>query len=348
MSSSKKLVLFGTNRHAICIDDYSMFFRRTNHRISHIFYPIGSHRNRDWWERGEREDRARDSVVDPMTWYRGDVTVWAELERDVFPVLDRLEFDYICLGNGTDPAHEALVARYGRDKILFTEYGWLPWSRHFYISRGGTGFNSEIAKVDGDHLDRLAINHAEIEEFRRTLDTGHDVTYDDFIYMPLQKDVNDFKFLFNRFNNNEEYLRFVDGIVPPEITILVKSHPLYRKQYDLSFSNRMVDITNADLNKDQLYRRMRAMVCLNSTSILEALAYSGRVFSYGDDLFVGKGVTHHKVEDAQAFAEALDAPIDRDRPLKFVSLLMSRQIDRHRCVADDSLYIARHYWNVCL
>ena len=348
MILSKKLVLFGTNRHAICINDYHMFFSRTQHQIAHIFYPLGSHKNRDWWELGAREDKARDSVVDPMTGCAAPITVWEELERDVFPVLDALDFDFICIANGSDPAHQALIKRYGRAKFLFSEYGWLPWSQHFYISRQGAGFESEVAKINRKALDPITVDEAGIETFISTLDEGVDVPYDNFIYMPMQKDVNDFKFLYNDFENNEEFLACADRVVPKDVKILVKCHPLYKKKYDLSFSDRMIDITDAGLNKYQLYQNMKALICLNSTSILEALAFGAKVFSYGDDLFTGKRVTYHKVMDPAKFERLLNAEHEPEAARKFVSLLLSRQIDRHRVVAKDRGYIARHYWNQCL
>ena len=120
-----------------------MFFSRTDHEIVHIFYPIGTHKNRDWWEFGKREDKARNSIVDRMKSYKGDITVWSSFEDHIIPMLDNIDFDYICLGNGSDPTHKAVINRYGRDRVLFTEYGWLPWAQHFYISRQGAGFESE-------------------------------------------------------------------------------------------------------------------------------------------------------------------------------------------------------------
>lgn len=348
MMPPKKLVLFGTNRHAICINDYYMFFRHSSHRIEHVFYPIGSHKNRDWWERGARNDRARDDVVVSMEDYRGDITVWADLERDAFPILDKIDFDFICLGNGTDEAHKAIVARYGADRVLFTEYGWLPWSAHFYISRRGAGFDSEIAAMRAEDVRGLSIDEVGVAAFRATLDVGEALDGDDFIYMPLQKDVNDFKFLYSRFTDNDEFLRFADSIVPEGVKILVKRHPLYKKVYDLSFSDRMVDISDLNLNKKQIYERMSAMICLNSTSILEALAFGGKVFSYGDDIYVDKGVVHHKLEDKAAFRDRLREATDGDQARRFVSLLLSRQVNRRRCADGDVGYVARHYWNQCL
>ncbi|MES2922445.1 MAG: hypothetical protein V4819_12910 [Verrucomicrobiota bacterium] len=325
-----------------------MFFSRSSHEIGAIFYPLGTHGNRNWWEHGDRVDAARDSLVDDMSGYEGPVHVWKDLERDVFPILDGMDFDYICLGNGTDPAHKALAQRYGTNKVLFSEYGWLPWSGHFYISRGGAGFDSEIARMDEHDVSRFGIDRDNIESFQGGLPRGADFEYEDFLYVPLQKDVNDFKFLYSRFADNMEFIRFIDGIVPPGVKVLLKCHPLYKQKYDLSFSNRLIDITNDNLDKAALYERMRAMICLNSTSVLEALSYGARVFTYGDDIFVNKGVTYHKVEDQSEFERLLVAEPNPVQCQKFISLLLGRQIDRKKCIRSDSEYIFRHYWNLCL
>jgi len=119
----KKIILFGVNRHAIAINDFYMFFSRTNHQISHIFYPAGSHKHRDWWENGERKDKARDNIVDPMFDFQGKIIIWNNLEDHVLKTLDSIDFDYICLGNGNDTDQKKLIKRYGIEKFLFSEYG---------------------------------------------------------------------------------------------------------------------------------------------------------------------------------------------------------------------------------
>ena len=42
---------------------------------------------------------------------------------------------------------------------------WLPWAQHFYISRQGAGFESEIARVSVEYLDSLSINSSEMTNF---------------------------------------------------------------------------------------------------------------------------------------------------------------------------------------
>lgn len=348
MATSKKLVLFGTNRHAIAINDFYMFFRRSTHEIVQILYPIGSHKNRDWWEHGCRHDQARNSVVDPIEPDYCPITVWQDIEKHVFPILDNVDFDYICVGNGNDPAHQLLIERYGREKFLFSEYGWLPWSEHFYISRKGAGFDSDITDMTAETLKDVFEDQEQVDSFCASLNSGKNVDYTDFLYVPLQKDVNDFKFLFSKFKNNVEFIHFIDDVVPPGIPILLKCHPLYKKNYDLSFSNRLVDITESNLNKFQIYSKMKAMVCLNSTSILEALAFGAKVFTYGDDIFMNKGIVHHKIYEKERFLTLLENKNENENSRKFISLLQSYQIDRSRCVNDDEQYIKQHFWNICL
>lgn len=345
---TKKIVLFGTNRHAICIDDFYMFFSRSPHSISQIFYPAGEHRHRDWWKRGARNDKARDSIVDPITKSGVPIVTWADVERDVAPVLDALDFDYICVGNGTDEAQLRLIERYGRDRFLFSEYGWMPWSQNFYISRNGCGRDSEIASVTGDMIDTLGINHEALEDFKEILNVGDDVPFDDFVYMPLQKDVNDFKFLTSPFSKNMEFLLEADRLAPPGTKILFKCHPLYKKNYDVSFSERMVDITNSNFNKFQLYSRMMGMMCINSTSVLEAFCFGGKVVSFGEDIFLNKSLTLHRPSHQSEVADFFKNADVADRCRRFVSLLFSRQVDRKRCVNNDLSYVQRHYWSVCI
>ena len=54
-----------------------------------------------------------------MKSYKGDITVWSSFEDHIIPMLDNIDFDYICLGNGSDPTHKAVINRYGRDSTFY-------------------------------------------------------------------------------------------------------------------------------------------------------------------------------------------------------------------------------------
>lgn len=50
----------------------------------------------------------------------------------------------------------------------------------------------------------------------------------------------------------------------------------------------------------------------------------------------------------EEFERLMHEGISLGRAKKFVSLLMSRQVNRKRCVEGDVAYIRRHYWNLCI
>lgn len=342
---NKKLVLLATDRYSININDFYMFYRRTGHQIEALVHHTNCPEKK-WWAEGRFPDPAREKLLDPLDLDRLKLVPYSEPD-EVPGLLDGLDFDYVCMGNGNAEEHRRVVDHIGIERCLFTEYGWLPWSKNFYISRGGCGVRSEIRDVDAATLDRQPLREAAVEGFRRTLSKGWPVLRKGFVYVPLQKDVNDFKFTFCNFQNNVEFLDFIHGIVPRGMRIVVKEHPLYRQHYDYAKygRGRFTDISDKKLNKAMLYRNMAAMICINSTSILEALAFGGKVFAYGEDLYMNKDLVHFRVTDSSEFERLLGTDQSRERCDRFISLLMERQVDRRRCLTEDRDYIEGHYWN---
>lgn len=343
---SRKIVLLATERYSINLNDFYMFFRRTQHEIVAFLY-YESCPDKKWWVEQRFDDPARDKLYDQMDFEALRLIQWSTQE-ELLGHLDALEFDYVCMGNGTGVEQIAVRNHVGVERCLYSEYGWLPWSGSFYISRNGCGDASEIATVDEDFLSKQMVRKGEINELQNSFKGGGHVWRWGFIYLPLQKDVNDFKFTLTDFASNEEFLDFVHETVPPRMKVLVKRHPLYPKEYDFKKYGRFIDISGKNLNKFQLYRRMRAMMCINSTSILEALAFGGRVFAYGRDIFMNKGLVHFDIRDPNEFAAKLREPVRTDLCRAFTSLLLERQVSRKRCIEDDQAYIDSHYWNRAL
>ena len=345
-SQRKRLLLLATDRYSININDFYMFFRRTEHEIVGLLHHVSCPR-KSWWRDNRFSDPARDSIFDPMNYDALSLISWSNA-AELPALLDRIDFDYVCMGNGTGSDHQVAIEHVGRDRCLFTEYGWLPWSSHFYIARGGCGNCSDIATMKREDISKKPVNERGIREARKRIRGGWPVLSRGFVYVPLQKDVNDFKFTLTHFKSNEQFLDFVHEIVPKRTPVWVKRHPLYKKEYDFKKYGRFVDISSKNLNKAHIYRRMSAMVCINSTSILEALLFGGNVFAYGDDIYRDKDVVHFGVDQKDEFATRLAAEAPCDRIDRFVSLLLDRQVDRSRCVGDDTEYIENHYWNQTL
>ncbi len=343
MTSGKRLLLLATARYSINLDDFWMFYRRTGHQPAGFLY----HRSleaKSWWRRNRFRDPARKGVFDPLDRSRMPFIAWDGVD-DLKRALDRLGFDYLCMGNGSGADQRQAVEHVGEERCLFSEYGWLPWNENFYISRRGCGRNSDIFEMTAADLAGYDMGEPELAALRGRFSRGLPVPWRDYVYVPLQKDVNDFKFGFTRFRDNTAFLDFIHEVVPPGLTVLIRRHPLYRKRYDLRRYGRFRDISPLPLSKAGLYRHMRAMVCINSTSILEAVLFARPVFAYGEDLFLNKGVVHWGVETPAAFSAALDSPYPAAAARAFVALLRERQVDRKRCVGGDEAYIRGHYWN---
>lgn len=339
---SKKIILLGVNRHAISINDFFMFFSRTNHEIVHIFFPKGKTKNKNWWFDGKRKDAARDNSVDYIDKSKYSITYWENINT-VINKIESIDFDYICMGNGTDKDQLELISRVGIDKILFSEYGWLPWSKNFYISRMGCGYDSEITKLTEKDISKVDIIESELESLKLSYDKGNDLLYNNFYYVPLQKDVNDFKFTFTDFKSNQEFIDHIHNIVPNEYSILIKCHPLYKKKYNLP--PRFIDITDLNINKHSIYSKMKGMICINSTSILESILFSKKTFVYGKDLFLNKNLVSFNIRGMDEFKIEASQNPNPDICKRFISLLISRQVDRKKCTSNDYSYVDNHYWN---
>lgn len=340
--SQKRIVIIGTQRYNINANDFYMFFRRTQYSVVGVLM----HRDvkvKDWWISQAKEDAARLNCYEPFD--LSLVKFWKN-EKELKKQIDRLDTDYICVGNGSDAVGAFLKDTYAKDKLLFSEYGWLPWNQHFYISKGGAAIESDIFGMSRHEIHEQKARMSEIEKIKNHfLLEGRDVPYSDFIYVPLQVDENDFKFTLTDFENNKAFLNFVCEIAPRDTKILVKNHPLNKKPTDLTpYQDRVIDISKEEYSRGQLYEKMAAMVCINSTSILEAIAFEKRIFVYGTDIYQDKGLVYQNVKNTQEFAQKLIAPVEKNMGSKFISLLLQRQISRLRCLENDTEYIDNHYW----
>lgn len=339
----KKLVLLATNRYSININDFYMFYSRTDHEITAILYDSRCN-NKTWWLKNSFKDPSRNNTYDKMDFNSINMIEWDDT-ASLLNKLSQLDFDYVCMGNGSGEDQKILIEAIGIDKCLFSEYGWLPWNDNFFISRQGVGYNSEITSVDENMLNTIEIKTSEIETLKKSFDKGWFTFNKDFVYVPLQKDINDFKFNFTEFKNNEEFLDFIHEIVPKNIYILVKEHPLYRKNYNYKKFGRFIDISYPYYNKYKIYQNMLGMICINSTSIIESLMFGANIFAYGKDLFLNKNLVNFAIYEKSTFENKLFEKTETTNHLKFISLLLERQISRKKCVHNECQYITNHYWN---
>ena len=338
-----KILIVGTFRYSINACDFDLMFRNSEHEVVKVLYHHTNARKR-WFKTGKHCPGNRNKISTKLTDHPNEQ--WIKND-DLGKKMDRLDWDYVCFGNGTDPAAKWTRNRYGDSKkYLYSEYGWFPWNESFYIDTQGGGANSSIRHSRMEELRGAPDRPEEIAYIQRKLNVGKTIQAKDFIYIPLQVDTPtsdgkpDFKFRFTPFKNNNEFLKFIQGVIPSGTMVFIKNHPAASKPTRIPAG--MLDISKKGMNKLELYKRMKAMVAINSTSVLEALLMGKNVFTYGDDIFSNKGLTHQHIRNRDQFASLLNTEPSKDiRP--FINCLLERQVYRHRC--NDPEYIKNHYWN---
>jgi len=336
-----KIIIIATKRYSINACDFDLMFRSTEHEVVGVLWHSSIAR-KGWFKTGKYKPSVRNSIVTKLT----DLPnrSWSS-HSQLADQIGKLDSDYICLGNGNDDTGKWLQNKI-KAKFLFSEYGWLPWNECFYIDDQGAGPLSSIRQAGITELRGAPDNPVEYKYIKNKWNVGSAVGYRDYIYVPLQVDTPtsdgkpDFKFRFTPFKNNHQFLEHIRKVVPPGIKILVKNHPANNKPTRVPSG--MVDISKAKINKLDLYQHMKAMVAINSTSVLEAMLVERPVFTYGEDIFTQKGLTFEKVADRAQFASLLRCEPPKDARA-FINRLLERQAYRHR-LRDDDGYRKNHYW----
>lgn len=346
-----RIAIVGSLRYSINANDFYMFFSRSGHELAGVFLQA-SVAKLPWFKKQAKVDRARSNSYLP---YADGVVQWWSTDVELCDKLDAVRPDYICIGNGSDATGQLLRARYRGERLIFSEYGWFPWKECFYMSRHGAAMESEIGRFSSEEIQDMRFQPDEIktavEAVRSTQRSAGEVSVEgrDFIYVPLQVDIGDFKFGLTHFKTNGEFLNFIQCLVPSSVEIWVRNHPLNKRPVDLRNWPRFRDISCIDYRKEEIYSRMAAMIVINSTSALEALAYERPVFVYGRDIYTGKGICWEGVEDRREFEEKTvrGAP-NFDLASRFLALLFRYQVNRIDCLSKGDSYVRDHFWNKCL
>lgn len=332
-----KILIVSTKRYSINACDFDLFFRNSSHEIVSVLY----HRSiekKSWWNNLKNCPAHRSGV---MTKLKKHKCIKWDTKEDLLNKINKIEFDYLCLGNGNDEIGLFLQKKLNC-KFIFSEYGWLGTPEVFFFDTKGCGAYSSIRDLNLD--EELPAKQDDMDYVKQKLKKGNSVDLDNFIYIPLQVDSptsdgkKDFKFLFTKFNSNDELLRYIQKIIPKDIKVLVKNHPSSTKPTKIPSG--MIDISNLKLSKYELYSKMMAMIAINSTSVLEAMLFSKPIFTYGEDVFSGHNLTYENIANTDDLLNKIKTNVDYS---KFLGCLFKRQINRIRCF--DKNYVLSHCWN---
>ncbi len=240
-------------------------------------------------------------------------------------------------------------------KLLVHEIGYYPWDKTFHFGRGGVFAESELYRVTDNDLKDQPIYEDVIQEGVNDLkqDEKKDISMFNkpFVYVPLQTTDEYKRNAHSRYEqNNRKFVEFVDEIVPDNYTLLIKEHPGQPSKKHIRFdslSTRCLNISGLNFSVNDLISKSEFVVAINTTSIVEAIAMGKKVFSYGDEIFCNKGLTHHKIYDKRRFRRAIESPLRNIKRnninKKFISAVIDRSIKSHR--THDSSYVKNHFWN---
>ena len=341
----RKLLIVGTQRYSINMCDFHMFYKNTSHEIVETLHHVST-AYKDWFHTGIYNGKSRNKLVSKLSEHK--LQGWSS-NSELLKKINIIDFDYICIGNGNDDTGKLISKEYN-GKVLYSEYGWLPWNTHFYIDNEGVGPQSSIAKMNVSNIAISEATRNEISDLKESYNEGTELKRNDYVYVPLQVDAPtsdgkpDFKFQYTKFKSNKEFLQHVKSIVPKDVLILVKNHPSNPKPTPVP--DGMIDISNLKYNKKLLYENMLGMICMNSTSVLEGILFNRPVFTYGTDLFSNKGIVFENATKEDVAKVLGQSSPTTNNGENLIALLLQRQICRHRC--QNSEYVRDHYWNTAI
>ena len=204
-------------------------------------------------------------------------------------LFDRFRPDLAMIWNGQAEHQQDFMAwlrAAGGCQTLFLEWGWFPQREFFYWDRDGVNARCSIARRPSPPLDDAqreqirAWKSAYTEAYRTVVERRKQ------ILVPLQVDTDTNVTLHSPFASMAEFLQHLAAAVRPDYDVIVRPHPMASYPYD-------IDCGRANFRVDRhspLYELIAAseyVIGINSTVLLEALAFEKKVFAFGRGIFCG-------------------------------------------------------------
>lgn len=251
-------------------------FIASNRALRYIVLPASGHFYRQVTARN-LEAKQRALSVERASHYRG--------------LLDRWKPDLVIIWNG-QAEHQRdfmdCLSGSGGCDTLFLECGWFPQRDYFYWDRDGVNARSSIAGRSPPELDD--VQREQVRAWKRDYTAAYrDIAEQrKLILVPLQVDTDSNVTLHSPFASMAEFLQHLVAAVRPDYRVIVRPHPLASYPYDIDCgrSNFQVD------RRTPLYELIAAaeyVIGINSTVLLEALAFEKKVLAFGRGIFDGSG-----------------------------------------------------------
>lgn len=257
----------------------------------------------------------------------GSVSYGGTLVRSVpLPELfDRTKPDCIVLWNGNLPKDTTVKAECRRRAVpvLYCEMGWFPQADTVYFDWEGVNGASSIRHHNLAPLDPTRYHDlmAFISRYHKAMAGGlvPSQLLRDFLLVPLQLETDSNVLLYSLIRSMAKFVRRVRHTFPGE-EILVRPHP---KSTTGNFTlPQGCSYADPALGLHSLLPRAKAVVALNSTTLLEALTYFKPAVAFGEGVFSGHGVVPEASKvPLRTLREFVSQPIDATRHARIAALL---------------------------
>ncbi len=208
---------------------------------------------------------------------------WIRHPERLFKNIENFKPDFLLFHNGLHPRYQSVLTKVKQlgIPVVYTELGWFPQKDHIYFDEWGTNGASRLASLDfkamcGYRLPEIASQTIAVKKVA-------------LLVTQLENDTN---IIVNSplFRSNENFVRHVISQIPEDWEIVIRPHPLDKNADAFAkFTNERISV-NGGMPLEEALENSGAVIALNSTVLLQALAYQVNIYTFAKSLLDNKGV----------------------------------------------------------
>ncbi|SMF34674.1 hypothetical protein [Desulfovibrio gilichinskyi] len=240
--------------------------------------------------------------------------------------LRKIKPDRIIVWNGLSSHHEDFMTVLNEvgfaDKVFFMEMGWLPQKDYFCCDNLGVNARSSISQNDYSKslsLERQVLLKQAISNYCKIIPAKKKK----LILVPLQIESDSNIIHFSPYKTNQEFITMLEKWIPDGYEVIIRPHPLsVSKIPKWSRADFVLDCSH------DLYQTLavaQLVIGINSTVLIEAMAYGAKVMAFGKVFFSSLGGV--SVSEDDRFEKVVGSDLNVDSLL--YDLIFNRQISIH-------------------
>ncbi len=210
-----------------------------------------------------------------------------------------------------------------KKSLFFAELAWFSQKEYFYFDPIGVNGASSISVSKPKPLNSVETRKIcnWLEGFNRQLRKLD--TIEKTVLVPLQLESDTSITEFSPFSTMLDFLNFLDGWLPTELTVYVRNHPLSANNEVLSqMPSRF--LLSGDSTLYDAIEKAEYVVGINSTVLLESLALGKKVYAFGKGVFSSSDAIFTNSELTREFRYYKNNEVERQAFL--YDLVFNRQV----------------------